>query len=322
MYFNSKVGPAPTIGVEVEVARWRADTTMTDAAQALYDDGFMLDGSNYRNERCDWHCKCPDCSQSMRINMPPLWVMQRDGSLPDRGAEFISSPFPATEPFIEKAVMGFEHISQNALMPTKKTMDQRGRFLCEVGIHVHAHILGPELEGLTRQEVTDGVKALNKFTPEVFALAAANTDRSLRFRMPIDGTNPNLDRNNSHHTWLSPVLTAVPARLEWRLWETNYKDLDRFREAIVLSAAMTQLLATDEGIRALTGWGYLIPDWSEDYTAIEWQQEKGSDVVAFLDLERLSLLEQAIVTSTAVATDPYSLRIVEGAFERVTNNAR
>jgi len=318
MKFHPELGPTPTVGVEIEVALWKPGTDMLQVSEEIEAAGFMPPDS-YSQGRHDYHCPCLMCASiGKEILFPVTFKLQRDASLPTKGGEFISSPFPAEETFLTQAATVYHIISESALPPIpNKTLDQRGEHYAEVGLHVHAFSLGPHLAGMVDRQRRDNANltemasnAFLGFAPELFALAAANGDhsnRSLAFRLASSHretayatTDVNGLQLNTHHLFIAstPITRHnTTPHVEWRFWEMPYGDEAYFQGAIVISAALTQMLHRVDVVEkmwhlvALTPWDKYNP--YDQYRLVEMFSER-----------RFNLLKRIILEGTALAEEP------------------
>lgn len=312
MQYHPEVGPPPTIGLEVEIAKWHPGYNMYGAAVSLEELGYMPAGI-FNERRHDYHCRCTTCQEiGTHMYAPPQWKMQRDASLPVEGAEFISSPFPAAEFFIEEAVTAIRALSANAVYPTDRDVDERGR-QASVGIHVHCYV--PLMTGVPVEELNNALRVFYGFLPEIFALSEKNTalrDRSLEYRMPKVAAGQG--GNDDHHCWLAPVRDRVHPRLEWRLWEACYEDPEYLRGIIMFSAAATQLLRRPELFEKIAA-ANIFMKWTPTTNRVQLRRE--------FSQRRFELLSDLVMRGTAVADDPYSGFVLEEFLRRIerTNNA-
>ena len=310
MLFHPDLGPPPSVGLEFEVAGWKK-TTMLKVAKRLVGEGFMDEA--YAKERHDYNCRCVTCT-NVDITYPPQWKMQRDASLPMEGAEFISTPFPATSIFIEAAIDAIKIITEDAKHPEdyEDMLDQRGNRQAATGLHVHVY--PPGLDSRGPKDFAGFFDTLQSFVPELFVVAAANIEkrnRELEFRLPINSYKET-SRAIKHHSWVSHVSGKTPQRFEWRLWEAPLQDYDYIRGCILLSAALSQVAVREEAfLRKLRGISILMSDdIPKNYVTTK-------QIFSKFSTERLEMLKEIVLKGTAVVDDDYSKHHLEQLFERV-----
>lgn len=307
MQYHKELGPAPTFGVELEVADY-AEGSIYTAAKKMEDHGYMPESTFSRN-RHDYHCRCNVCEViGSQVVYPGQWKLQRDGSLPDDGGEFISSPFIATESFFDHMREGLTIISDGAIGENDYDEEE---IVC--GLHVHVHSQGPWLKGMYDDSVlydgavkdlpVYGQKLLYSFAPELFTLASsAGIERGLSYRTPSKS-------GDSHHSFVSPSATGNKRRLEWRLWEAAYHDVDYMMGAIVFSIAATQLLHRENVATKMGAIAALIP-WND-------QNKRMENILSEFSQERLDLLGDALLNGTSVKGNEYTTSILTSFLERV-----
>lgn len=311
MYFHPDFGPPPTAGLELEVVRW-AQRTMLQVARDLEVRGYMPEAQPaYSEQRHDYHCRCNMCRRiGSDIFVPPQWKMQRDASLPyNTGAEFISSPFPTTEMYIEHVLEACSVIGDRAEW-TLGLRNERDTGTASPSLHITVHAYGPDFVGLDPNSLRKNVEVLYSFIPELFAIATANNlgkERPLTYRMPHLYWEQG-DRTDAHHSWLGSA-NQNKSMFEWRLWEAAYGDEDYIAGAILVSAALSQFVFSQrffrkfEGIAKLMAWD----DRDRDMTHIKNEFSR----------DRFELLGDLIVNATPIKADPYSTQVVEGLLGRI-----
>lgn len=303
MYYHKLLGPTPTFGVELEVAEWYGDKTMYDVAKRLSERGYMPPGT-YDEERHDYNCRCNTC-QNIGVNViyPGQWKMQRDASLPHAtGAEYISSPFMANGDWLVTMRESLEIISADAVGDSTRLNERGGD--TSVGMHVHVHTQGPEMKGMI-YDMTDltmnGQSLLYKFVPELFALAgSAGTQRGLEYRIPSLGED--------HHSFVAPAQRGT-RRLEWRIWEAAYEDIDYMMGAIVMSCAATQLLHREDVTKKLGAIADMLA-WDDSNKQID-------HILSEFSAERAELLATSLLEGTSVKNDKQTNQILSGFLERI-----
>lgn len=320
MNFSEIYGPAPTVGLEYEVAIWQPEKSRYTAAANLGQAGYLLEGNSFNNYRPytamihDYHCQCPRCLQTERINYPPLWKMQKDASLPEEGAEYISSPFPAASIYIEEAVRAIELIQMDAAPLTKPMSNLRNTGPAQTGFHIH-------VKPYTDQELVADLKllinVLNSFCPEMFMIAELGVikPRKMTFRLPVTYFDIPGGPREQHHAWLSYV-DKHPARLEFRLWETPFNDLDYYRRAIIFTAGLSQLALDTKMAKKLWAFG-LEDSWVEECSVSPGRLLQLNDVLNCFSLERFTRLCEMIVQFTSIGEDDEAIDIIRKTEARV-----
>lgn len=330
MKFHPELGPTPTVGIEIEVADWREGETLETVAAVLEGRGLMP-VNTYSQGRHDYHCPCNICmSIGTQTTFPILFKMQRDASLPTWGGEYISSPFPLDAVFLDQAVDAYNIVGAAALPPSDGTPEQRRDRNAEVGLHVHAYAGGPELAGMVSDSGGDlpsgAAAAFLGFAPELFALSAANNvecNRSLRYRLTL---TENASRKDAaklqfpferHHLFITRASASrrdgrtVP-HVEWRFWEMPYQDETYFRGAIIVSAALTQILHRRPLVEKMLHLVALIP-WNDDGL----DRYDADSLLGRFSARRFSLLRSMVLDGTGLVDDEVLRVQAERMIDRV-----
>jgi len=327
MKFHPELGPTPTVGVEIEVARWKNGTELNSTAKKLEDAGLMPPNS-FSQGRHDYHCDCALCRAiGTEVSFPVLFKCQRDASLPRQGGEFISSPFPLDEVFLNQATQAYEIIGEAAERPTDSTRNQNDNGTAEVGLHVHAYSSGPNMLGMSPAEGLVGVNltayaggAFFGFVPELFAIARANSgkyDRSLLYRhVDVEGFYGQL-----HHGYIAAASTRrrdgrVDPHVEWRLWEMPYDDVEYYRGVLVISAALTQILHRKPLLDKLRHLNALT-SWADPEVRREQNSSLKEKIIDSFSKRRFELLSHLILEGTGVVDEPFLRDQAERILNRV-----
>lgn len=307
MHFHPELGPPPTVGLEYEVTKFRGDATYLTVSNSLYERGMTR--ASYLRKRHEWHhANCIDCLEIGRdLSFPVLWKLERDASLPLEGCEFISSPFPVANMFVDSALGALGEITKNAVW-TNHLPRQRGEPNSEAGFHIHVHAAGLDLDG--QGNFKKLMSIMFAFLPEFFLLSqSTNVQRQLEFRLPTDDST-------NHHAWVAfpqklgnrgPVGPAN--RIEWRFWEAPVDDLEYLEAAIYVSAAFTQL-----------GYNPLMLDRMAEIGIIDSWNKKNLSLEGILDQvspPRLELLQRILLGSTHLVDDERGSDAVARLFRRV-----
>jgi hypothetical protein len=308
MHFHPELGPAPTVGIEYEVCQFKRNRDMCVTAGELEALGFMPK-ETYSVERHDYHCRCDSCLNiGTQVSYPLMVKMQRDASLPTTGAEFITSPFPVTDIYMEdlKKVLGV--ITKNTIWTDERT-SERGD-TSTPGFHVHVHSAGPELRGMDRL-LQKTVAQMYGFLPEIFTLATrVNVSRGMGFRIPT------VNNGEDHHTWLAYAgggrnleRISTPPRLEWRMFESPVDDMDYLIGSVYLAASLSQLMHRDKAMTKLSAMVNLL-SWDDSNKSLEHILDQFSE-------ERFELLRTALMKGTAVVTDDTARECLEKYLARI-----
>jgi hypothetical protein len=308
MHFHPELGPAPNVGIEYEVTQFRRNKDMLVTAGELEELGFMPPNI-YSVERHDYHCRCETCVNiGDRITYPLMVKMQRDASLPKTGAEFITSPFPVTDIYMQDLRTVLEVLGGNAIWNIERTTE-RGDGYATPGFHVHVYSAGPELSGMEKG-LERTVEQMYGFAPEIFALAnTAGVTRGIEFRIPArSGTD--------HHSWLALAGAGrnyerrhTAARLEWRMFEAPVDDVDYMIGSVYFAAGLSQLMHRPKVMTKLSAMVSLLA-WDDSNKTLEYILEQFSP-------ERFELLRTALMEGTAVVTDISACEQLERYLARI-----
>ena len=330
MRFHPELGPTPTVGVELEVARWRTGHSMEGVAAALEAAGLMP-SKMYSRGRHDYHCTCNVCvAIGTQTTFPVMFKLQRDASLPRDGGEFISSPFPLDTVFLDQAVEAYLLVGEAALPPDDHSYTQRTDEHADVGLHVHSYASGPDLTGMSDGDVDlaeDAAETFLGFAPELFKLAACNnagTNRPLRYRLTLHNDSVGKDVGKQpygferHHLFITRASVrrrdgGTQPHVEWRFWEMPYADEEYFRGAIIISAALTQILHRRPLVEKMFHLVSLMP-WNDDSL-------HSYDAVTLLERfspRRFNLLRRMILEGTGLVDDEVLCSQAERMLDRVS----
>ena len=229
MRFVSEKGPVPLLGVEAETLGWYNGKKDVNVVSNLADLG-MMDMELYKKQHT-YHCKCSACATiGNKTLLPPQFKMQYDASLPKEGAEFISSPFPALMPIIDKVVDGLLVIGNDARDPSDGYTDIKGR-PASAGLHIHASVqLQPS--AVDKNVWDDAIRTFYLYYPEIFLLASSTGRRRyVHYRFP----------RYSHHDHHS-FLIKSHGHLEWRVFEADLSDRNYLTGSMIVAACLTYLV--------------------------------------------------------------------------------
>ena len=319
MQFHAELGPVPKVGLELEVVEWEGDTTDVVVASKLEAAGFMPNNVYSQGEHA-YHCTCETCHNiGSEAQFPVMWKMQYDASLPVEGAEFISSPFPVQEFFVENAMHAMQIISEDAVWSVD--LPSRDGAAASPGLHVHCHVAGPEIEGFTMPQLQNALRVYKNYIPELFLLAdAAGVRRRLEFRLPTIEMNAG-GLTNGHHNFLALAGEGITARrddrtslrLEWRLFEAAYENTDYLRGTIYLCAALTQLIVRRQAFSSISGVGALELWDDRECNSVDQIVEQWSET-------RFNFLREAVLSGTGLRDDPVGQACVDSLFTMAERN--
>lgn len=327
---TQEYGNLPTAGVEIEVVEW-AGITRSEICKTLIGQGYMDSKAGYENAYHDYHCKCDICGMwthdGVKCAEPIQVALTYDGSLPQEGGEFITSPFPVHGYFMNEMQQVLSTVGKNANW-TLQRKAMRGDKLASPSIHIHTSVFNPYMDS---HEI-DFTRLMYGYFPELFMLAcSAGIERSLHYRKPITATMARNgmsdqvryvigdDQNWSHHLFLSDRQDGRMIRKgsqyyyhEWRMFEAAYNDWPYVAGAIYFTSALSQLAFNYDVINVLDGYSKL-NNW---YTPSLNLTDPNTFKRAF-DRQRLKLLERAAQEYTFLKNDPVASEVVRLLVQRV-----
>lgn len=309
MKFDPIFGVVPSIGYEIEVVQWSKRKDV-EVANELVAAGYMPAGI-YKSQH-DYGCKCNTCRTIGYVaTMPVVWKMQYDSSLPQEGAEFISSPWPLVSGLVHQAVDAVSIVGSDAVW----RLDLRNRRddgWASPGFHIHTNIQQPEVSLLS------SIKGMHLFFPELISLASTNPGkkmRSLEYRspqVPFDGMNKTM----AHHCFLATSSKNVP-HLEWRIFEAEYEDMDYILAATYLCAGMHQVFSNESIFKALQGVG-MLDTWPDDLNP----QSSTEQAIDYSSKRRLNALFHVVTTCSSLVHMPEAVSILESMFGKAEEYAK
>jgi len=307
------------VGLEIEVAAWKKQRRYQDVASELVKSGFMADVGWKRYH--DYNCSCAQACKQVRsgnVFSPPRVTMQYDASLPDGGAEFISSPVLLTQG-LEPLRDLWDIIVQDADWRLD-LMDMRGRRNASPSVHMHVSAVSVDANARTLKErmtarendqIETALLALSNVAPELMLLAdTAQERRGIYFRQPWRWA----DGRNKHHGFIQ-VRRMAPnhiAYIEWRLFEAAYQNFEYIEAAAYVSAALTRAFLDPLFTPKLLNVGTAIPlDEMKIEQAIA--ADDLDSVLALADANRLDGLKGLIAAE--LHDDPYGRDLIERIFK-------
>lgn len=286
----------PLIGVEAEVMAWGNDREDIDVVAELERHGVMPPkrysagrGSYGPNEaQHNYHCSCTTCRTiGSTVLLPVQFKMQYDGTLTHEGAEFISSPFPASIPLIEHIADMLGIIGKDAIMDGKGLESHHGN-KPEAGLHIHTSV-SMMAEYMSEAALADAVRTYYFYFPEILLLASSSGyRRSLTYRLPVP------DPNNHHG-----FLARSADHLEWRIFEADLTNKEYMVASMVIAAALTYLIQEPRILNTLEVVGRS-ERWDEEY---QLQQYQGLIEPISMTVNEASLSEKRMTALTTVLED-------------------
>lgn len=307
------------IGLEVEVAAWRAGRTRAGVVRALHEGGYLLGEIESWAQTHTYHCNCDNGCRRVRegdVYIPPIVSMTYDASLPDRGAEFIVSPVLLVDGGLDMLRPVWDHVANNAEWTMNAT--NRGGGPASPSIHIHCSVTNGDVapnDYLANETVTsDILYALWLFSPELFLLAdTAGVRRKVEYRVPT--------RMGGHHGFVQVRRARLPnfLHIEWRLFEAAYNSWDYVRRATYTTAALTRLMLDYDKVTDILSRGISLPVSGESIRKAVLNNST-EEVLALASVDRLNLLKQ--LCCDELDDDMEGQALVEAFFEEAAANAR
>jgi len=298
----------PKIGIEFEVAEFRT-------GYGRFVRKFVNRGWMHETFTGGWHnynCRCKTCKHEfapVKLLYPPLWIAQYDASLPEDGAELISTPFVPNRVFLDALEPQLDIITNDAVYSPDRVNMRGGdtsigmHFHVSVGDQLHAATLGGAEEQLYIRRVHSLLTYLSLAT-YVLASTCGET-RSFEYRvLPVYDIY-------EHHSAIAAVhLSTKYSRLEWRVWE-GYPDKDYILAAMLTSAALTEIVTSQKASKLLA-W-YNIRE--KDRQVVDVLQSNYENVIDCVDEEELDLLLQLMSFTRTAKSACHLWYTVEEMFE-------
>jgi hypothetical protein len=314
MRYDKFYGPVPTVGIELEVLEWKPPRNYKKVQTELAAAGYMPKHVYTKNKvikgiettQHTYHCACNVCSViGKTLLIPVQWKMEYDNSLPPQGAEYISSPFPLTEPAMFQVMDAFEIISKDAIWSYHKLPNRDNTKLSSAGMHVHVRPAGE----VTATVLHDIRNTYNAYYPELLAIASScNKARGLFYRHGMPG------HQDEHHYFLSMNQhNGAQAHLEWRLGEADYGNFDYFSGQIFLYAALTSAIALPPIRKALHAVAVTQPFHS--MKVITDQDMPVVEVLQYFNMSRFEALRKIVLDCSHISVMPWAREVVEKMFQ-------
>lgn len=308
------------VGMEIEVAAWKGRRDWRTVVGELLDAEYMVDDGRDWAEMHQYHCNCNAGCQPVRSGIPvypkPLVSATYDASLPNDGAEFITSTIVIDDegladlkPIWDIVVKGADWRND---LPNRREDD-----LCSPSVHLHVSATTPEyLAGgspinpdAAGQYMADVGHALSLYAPELFALAGtANVKRGVHFRMPA--------RGRGHHDFIH-VRSASPNEsvyIEWRLFEADYESWEYIESCAFVAATLTRALLDSHAFATLMSAGYESPP-DRDALADAVDNDDVDMIIDLVDQNRFNVLQRLCLNS--LDDDQYGFRLLESLFNSI-----
>lgn len=297
------------LSLEIEVPEWTGRKYI-DVVQDLLNSGHMMGERRHWTAIHRYRCNCEYGCRIVRsgaVIVPPLVSVSYDASLPDGGAEFVTSPIvmiDGLEPLREV----WETVTRNAVWTDQKP-DLRGEGLCSPSVHIHCSVTMPgggqvgdilgDARARQRGELdramggmrltdtgNDILHALWLFSPELLLLAdLAGVRRGLRFRQFLRQAD-----QHGHHGFVH--LRSVQddmLHIEWRLFEAAFDKFDYIEQAAYLAAVMTRALATYDNVVDMLAFG-VTARFDRDLLERAVEREDVDAILALVSTQRLEFL--------------------------------
>jgi hypothetical protein len=306
------------LGMEIEVADWKeGESYQTTVAELLAAD-YMWDDGNQWREYHTYHCNCEHggCRQ-VRSGNPiypkPVVSATYDASLPETGAEFITSTIILTDDGLMALKPVWDIVASRAVWNNELRSRQGGR--SSPSIHIHVSATSPTYDrnevGMLRDKSDDFMHMMSLFAPELLAVASsAGVKRGLTFRQPLRYMT-----DTAHHGFIQ-MRKAIPGQMvyiEWRMFEAVYGDWEYVEACSFLAAAMTRGLLSDEIFTRLMSSGYSSPyDMKLAETATVMDDTEA--ILSLVSPERLNILRDVCVTE--LNDDTYGLTLLDNLFAK------
>jgi hypothetical protein len=288
------------VGVEIEVPIWDNERTFHDVARELLAKDHMIGGETLWEEihtySCD--CKAGGCRtvRSGDVIVPPIVSMTYDASLPETGAEFVTSTVLLADHSLDEIREIWDIVVKDAVW-TDQLMDKYGNDKCSPSVHLHVSATTPQYsmkkykipsmatmeEGLK----ADGLHVLSLFVPELFALASTTSQRrGLHYRQPVRWAD-----KKGHHGFID-VRHFVPGELvyiEWRLFEAAYSSWEYVESCAFLASTLTRALLVEKTLNKLMAAGYS-NKYDQKIMLAAFYEDDLEGVLALVDGERFNVL--------------------------------
>lgn len=308
------------VGLEVEVADWKNGYSYQKVCSDLVDAQYMLGPKSLWESRHNYHCNCQEggCYNVRRgeIVQPPLVSMTYDASLPDHGAEFITSPILMGSEGISQLKEIWDIITANAKWNDNLINMHGGASSPSVHLHVSTALDNPTKYDSHNQYREDALHAFSLITPELFALAGLSQyTRGLTYRLPHRMAIYE-DQMGQHHGFIHVrrLIPEVFSYVEWRLFEADYENWQYIESAAYLSAVLTRSLLARNGVQKLMQIGYTNP-YDDEQMMDYIDDDDVIGVESLINQERLDLLRTLCLDN--IDDDHYGQELLYNMFDTV-----
>lgn len=303
------------VGMEIEIVKWKDKRTYQKVAADLIKAGFMSGTADDWDTFHTYGCKCEKGCGIVRSGdtiYPPLVSLTYDASLPDTGAEFVTSTVLVEENGLEELRSVWDIIVKSAVW-NDQLLNKHGT-RSSPSIHLHVSALTPGFKPRLQDKNLlhgDILHALSLYGPELIALASSTgIVRGLAYRKPIRNSDQNGHHGFIHLRQVQPGYVYI----EWRMFEAAYDNWDYVESSAYLAASLTrQLLQPDNAIATLMRGGYAGP----------FDQERLNDAVrnddtmmllTLFNLDRLLVLREMCING--LQDDPRGQALLSQLFDK------
>lgn len=327
------MGQTPRVGVEIEVVHWgKLNTTQPRNLRCEYliSEGLMHDFEDgeytpFFENHHTYGCTCMVCKQWLNEDSDPFpvqFTLEYDGTLPMFGGEFITSPFPMFDEYVNTFMKGWNIVTDGAIR--QFDIPSKNHDTSSPSVHVHASCFNPN--NYNPNTVNDFVKA---FAPEIYIMGlASGLDRGYEYRH-IDYSNP-AAKDYAHHRVLNVQHMRIPPNpnakqnygemypnaitdasgrlwagphIEVRTWEADYNNPDYIYAALHASAGLAQVMSSDKIVNKMLGYTMLRDDRRFDPKTFK----STKDVINVADPNLFKVLMTAIKNVSYIAFWPEAM---------------
>lgn len=304
------------LGFEIEVPAWNAGS-YTSVAERLVEQGNMMSPVDQWDSTHTYHCDCLQggCTyvRNGQVMYPPIVSMTYDGSLPEEGAEFVTTPIILGSTGLKHFKPIWETVCQDAVWTMELENIHGG--MCSPSIHVHASARAVDHDDHygNHQYRDELLQTLTLFAPEFYILAdRPGQRRGTKYRLPTREAMYR-DDQGTHHGFVQ-VRSWNPGDycyIEWRLFEAAYDSWEYMAQAAYLSATLSRALIHKENERTLTAVGNMFPHDDRALTEAGWDN-RVHDVFGFANHERMDTLRQLCIQQ--ISDDPEGEDLLRNMF--------
>lgn len=290
------------VGMELEVPGWEGRTYQSVATDLIKEE-YMYGPSELWNKWHKYHCDCEEggCKHIRygSILDIPIVSMTYDGSLPEDGAEFVTTPVYLSLPSsLDQLHDIWEIVTRDAIWDRGPNVHSIHGGKVSPSIHFHVSCTPVEplnepkkmssvmRETYRRLYVDDVFSVLCSFSPELFLLADNDSyRRGINFRWP---TRLQAMSDQKHHAF-ADIRKATPYQelyIEWRIFEIANSSWSHLLGGLFLVAALTRALVNPQFLSELVVVGSGNPYSEVELAAVTTAEE----IYSFVDINRLTFL--------------------------------